>query len=69
MEAFRQAIALDDTHYPALNGAGVCLLNRHILSGKQDADSLEEAMAYLRKSLRIHARQPRIVDLIARYER
>ena len=69
MEAFRGAIALDDTHYPALNGAGVCLLNRYILSDKQDAASLEEAMTYLRKSLRINGRQPRIVDLIARYER
>lgn len=69
MEAFRQAIAIDDTHYPALNGLGVCLLNQYLLSNKQDAGALAESMSNLRKSLRINNRQPRIVDLVARYER
>lgn len=69
MNAFRQAIAVDDAHYPALNGLGVCLLNQYLLSNKQDATALSESMTNLRKSLRINNRQPRIVDLIARYER
>ena len=69
MNAFRQAITIDDSHYPALNGLGVCLLNRYLLSNKQDATALSESMTNLRKSLRINNRQPRIVDLIARYER
>lgn len=69
MSAFRQAITLDGSHYPALNGLGVCLLNRYLLSNKQDAAALEESMSNLRKSLRINNRQPRIVDLVARYER
>ncbi len=69
MDAFRNAIALDDAHYPALNGLGVCLLNQYLLSNKQDAAALTESMSYLKKSLRINNRQPRIVDLIARYER
>lgn len=69
MEAFRQAIAVDDSHYPALNGLGVCLLNQYLLSNKSDAAALSESMSNFRKSLRINNRQPRIVDLIARYER
>ncbi|MBL8746623.1 MAG: tetratricopeptide repeat protein [Phycisphaerae bacterium] len=69
MAAFRQAIALDGSHYPALNGLGVCLLNQYLLSNKKDAEALSESMSHFRKSLRINNRQPRIVDLVARYER
>lgn len=69
MDAFRSAISADADHYPALNGLGVCLLNRYIVSDKQDAPALSEAMGYLRQSLRVNSRQPRIVELIARYER
>lgn len=69
MQSFRQSISVDDTHYPALNGLGVCLLNQYILSDKKDLAARDEAMSYLRKSLRINNRQPRIVDLVARYER
>lgn len=69
VNAFRQSVALDETHYPALNGLGVCLLNTYLLSDKKDAAALSESMSFFKRSLRINNRQPRIVDLVARYER
>lgn len=69
MASFRQALALDPDHFPALNGLGVCLLNQYILSGKTNVAAHDEAMSNLKRSLRINQRQPRIVELIARYER
>jgi tetratricopeptide (TPR) repeat protein len=69
MVSFRQALALDPDHFPALNGLGVCLLNQYILSGKTNVAAHDEAMSNLKRSLRINQRQPKIVELIARYER
>jgi tetratricopeptide (TPR) repeat protein len=69
MAAFRRAIEVDPNHYPALNGLGVCLLNRYILSNKQDVEAHNEGMDYLKRSLRSNQRQPRIVELVSRYER
>lgn len=69
MDSFRQAIALDPSHYPAMNGLGVCLLNRYILSGKSDVAAHDEAMNNFKRSLKINVRQPRIVELVSRYER
>ncbi|MDX2115675.1 MAG: tetratricopeptide repeat protein [Planctomycetota bacterium] len=67
--AFAQAIAQDATYFPALNGLGVCRLNEYLLSNKSDVAAHDSAMQYFRQSLRINGRQPRIVDLLARYER
>lgn len=69
MDNFRKSIALDDTHYPALNGMGVCLLNQYVLSGKRDEAARDEALQYLRRSLRINDKQSRIVELVSRYGR
>ena len=68
-QSFSQAIQIDPQHYPALNGLGVCRLNQYILSGKTDVGAHDDAMSAFRASLRINQRQPRIVELIARYER
>jgi len=65
--AFRNAVAMDDRHYPALNGLGVCLLNRFLLSDRTDAEARREGVDALRRSLRINRDQPRIVDLVSRY--
>ncbi|RMD61423.1 MAG: tetratricopeptide repeat protein [Planctomycetota bacterium] len=67
LQAFRNALEFDQQHYPALNGVGVCLLNRYLSSGRQDKQARRAAVEALRKSLRIHPRQPRVVELLTRY--
>lgn len=66
-ENFRKAVAVDQSHYPALNGLGVCLLNQYLASGRSDEAARSEAMQYFRRSLRINDRQARIVELVSRY--
>jgi tetratricopeptide (TPR) repeat protein len=66
-DAFTRATLADKTHYPALNGMAVCLLNRYLQSDKQDAESLHKAVELLRDSLRLNKDQPRIVELLSRY--
>jgi len=67
LEAFTHSVELDQQHFPALNGMGVCLLNRYLMSERQDATSRRQGVAALRKSLKIRHNQPRIVDLVSRY--
>ncbi len=67
LTSFKQALTLDSQHYPALNGVGVCLLNRYIWSNKSDQKALKEAINALRRSIQIESRQPRIVELLSRY--
>jgi len=67
LQAFRNALEFDDQHYPALNGVGVCLLNRHLASGRRDREARRAAVEALRKSLRIEPNQPRVVELLTRY--
>lgn len=64
---FRTALELDPDYYPALNGVGVCLLNRYLLSDRTDMEAREQAVRALRRSLQIQPRQPAVVDLLARY--
>jgi len=67
LQAFQEAVALDPTHYPALNGVGVCQLNKYLLSGRRDPAERAAAIQALRQSLRINRDQPRIIDLLNRY--
>lgn len=67
LDCFQRAVALDPSHFPAFNGVGVCLLNRYLTSEPRDLDALNQALSALRSSLRINERQPRIVELLARY--
>ena len=66
---FRDAMALDDRHYPALNGLAVVLLNDYIRSERREDRLRQEAMGLLRKSLQINADQPKFVDLVSRFKR
>ena len=68
LEAFRTAVVVDPMHYPGHNGIGVCLLNRYLLSDRKDRESLHEAMESMRASLRIRRDQPRVVQLLSRYQ-
>lgn len=69
LESFTTAVNKDPNHYPAHNGVGVCLLNRYLWSGKTDTAALDGAMAAMRTSLTIRRDQPRILELLTRYNR
>ena len=47
LEAFQAAVGIDPNHYPALNGVGVCMLNRYLLSGQTDAEARRAAIEAL----------------------
>ena len=67
IESFRSSLNLDETHYPALNGVGVCMLNQWLLNDRQDAEMLHRAIESLRQSIRLNNQQPRVIDLLNRY--
>jgi tetratricopeptide (TPR) repeat protein len=64
---FRKALDVDKDYYPALNGVGVCLLNRYLISQKKDLEARDDAIRALRRSLQIEHRQPAVLDLVTRY--
>lgn len=68
LESFRAAIVVDPEHYPAHNGVAVCLLNRYLSSDRADRAALGDAVEALRASLRIRNDQPRVVQLLSRYQ-
>ncbi|MCC6677385.1 MAG: tetratricopeptide repeat protein [Phycisphaerales bacterium] len=65
---FRKAVEIDANHFPALNGIGVCQLNRWVWSDQKDEAAHDEAMRVLRRSLQIEPRQPKIMELVSRYK-
>lgn len=67
LNSFRGALELDPDYYPALNGVGVCLLNRYLWSEKTDQDALQEGLRNLRRSLQVERRQPQVLELLSRY--
>ena len=68
LNAFRKSTELDPDHYPAFNGIAVCELNQYLWSSKTDGGARERAVEAMRQSLRIDAKQPRIVELLRRYK-
>lgn len=66
---FEKALAIDPDYYQALNGRGVCLLNRWLLSNKQDQSAREQGLASLRRSIKVRPSQPEVIDLLTRYGR
>lgn len=67
LSAFRQALELDENHYPALNGVAVCLLNKYLWSEKTDTQARDAAVRAMRQSLRIKRDQPKIIELLTRF--
>ncbi|MEM1165440.1 MAG: tetratricopeptide repeat protein [Planctomycetota bacterium] len=67
-DAFRRAIALDASHFPALNGLAVVLLNDYLLGGQADPAPRDEALTLLRRSLQLRPSQPQIANLLARFQ-
>jgi tetratricopeptide (TPR) repeat protein len=68
MTAYRSAVEEDSKHWPALNGIGVNALNTWILSKKRDGDAKREAGDAFRRSLRVNADQPKVVQLLLNYD-
>ncbi|MHA7813466.1 MAG: tetratricopeptide repeat protein [Phycisphaerales bacterium] len=68
LAAFSESGELDPNHFPAFNGVAVCELNQYLWSSKTDGGARERAVAAMRQSLRIDAKQPRIVELLRRYK-
>lgn len=68
LTAYRKAIDIDPNHYPAHNGVAVNLLNVWILGGQEDDASHREAIASLKRSLQIERDQPKVLELLTRYQ-
>ena len=69
LQAYQHALDLAPDDIAALNGLGVNLMTRYIRNDRGSTDTRDRAIEAWRRSLRIDAEQPRIIDLIARYRR
>lgn len=66
---FQNALRYDAEYFPALNGLGVCYLNRYLLSDQSDMGLRSEAISCFRRSLQIKPDQPKVLELLGRYGR
>ncbi len=67
--AYRKAIELDSTYWPALNGVGVNALNAWIKAGKPADDPLrDEARTMLQRSMKANPDQPKVALLLMKYQ-
>lgn len=67
LAAYRAAVRLDARHWQSLNGIGVNMLNRWLLSKKRDNEAKREARDAFRQSLRANEDQPKVVQLLSSY--
>jgi len=65
--SFESALKLDPDYFPALNGIGVCELNRYHWSNNADNAARTRGIEALRRSLAINRNQPAIEALIGRF--
>lgn len=68
-QSFDQAVKIDPSHFPALNGLGVCSLNEWVNSKRTNQKAKESGLAALRRSLQINQDQPQVLELVTRYGR
>jgi len=68
LTSYRAALSLESDDMASLNGLGVCLMTLYIQSGRRDSAYFDEAMKSWRNSLILEGNQPRIIDLISRYQ-
>ena len=66
---FKKAVALDPEDSAALNGIGVCLMTLYIQDGRENTVQRDKAIDAWRRSIQIRPSQPRIIDLLSRYDR
>ncbi len=68
LQAYRDGVELDPSHWPSLNGVGVNALNTWLLSNRTDEAARKEAGDAFRRSLRINSDQPRVIQLMLNYQ-
>jgi tetratricopeptide (TPR) repeat protein len=66
-ESFETSLKLDPDYFPALNGVGVCELNRYYWSNNSDNDARTRGLNALRRSLAINHNQANIEALLGRF--
>ena len=69
LKNFQISLSLVENDTAALNGVGVCLMTLYIQGGRENLIQRDQAVGAWRKSVQLRPDQPRIVDLISRYER
>lgn len=67
IEAYRNGVRRDPSHWPSLNGVGINALNVWLISKKADPSSWQEARDSFRQSLRLNREQPRLLALMSNY--
>lgn len=67
LEAYREAVRIDSTYWPAWNGIGVNAMNRWLVSNKQDSSAANEAREAFRRSMQINPDQPKVLRLMTSY--
>lgn len=71
LTAFERAVELNAKNVSALNGVGVCLLNRYLTTEGEARDEADRrrAIDMLRRSLQVNQDQPQIIELLRQYGR
>lgn len=68
LEHYQEALALDPNEVAALNGVGAIYMTLYIHGQRSNDYQRMKTLAAWRKSLRLNPDQPRIVDLLTRYD-
>jgi len=66
-KSFRATLIIDRHNIPAMNGLGVCLMTRYLQSGRLVPAQRNEAVALWKRSITLRPNQPRIIELLTRY--
>jgi tetratricopeptide (TPR) repeat protein len=65
--SYEASLKIDADYFPALNGVGVCELNRYAWSNNTDNDAKIRGLNALKRSLTVNRNQPSIEALIGRF--
>ena len=69
LKNFRKALSLNPEDTAALNGVGVSLMTLYVLGDRIDPRLRDQSIDAWRRSVRLRPNQPRIIDLLSRYNR
>lgn len=69
LASYQAALAIDGDDTAALNGLGATLMTLYIQNHRRDRALHQDAIESWRRSVRLRPDQPRIIDLISRYQR